>query len=202
MRNAHAAFIAAIDSALELSAIFDFGTKHIRIPLNFDDLLRAQTVYAVSAFDKLMHDVVRIGMVESFCGLRQRTSRFLKEPIPFETYQDIMIASVPPPAHYFERSVARRHQHQSFQDPDKVAEALSLIWDSDDKWAKVASKLGGTTGPQVRTRLKAICDRRNKIVHEADVDPSTGVRFPITKVDSEGVCDFLRRCGTAIVDLI
>jgi hypothetical protein len=200
MLNALAAFEGSIESARALSALYDFGTLQIRAPFSFDDLLRAQLVYAVSAFDKLMHDIVRIGMIESFNGTRFPTARFLKEPMPFETHLLITTATLPPAQYYFEQAVVRRHQHLSFQDPDKVAEALSLIWSSGSKWDDVAGKMGGTTGSELRKRLKAICDRRNKIVHEADVDPTSGARFPIVKADSEGVCDVLKACGRAIVN--
>jgi len=78
---------------------------------------------------------------------------------------------------------------------------LSYIWDEPQKWQKIATSLG-TSDLQARTRLKLIIDRRNAIVHEADIDLSTNTKFAISKAESEGSLDFLEACGNAIATLV
>ena len=50
----------------------------------------------------------------------------------------------------------------------------------------------GAPVEDVKSRLSLIVERRNKIVHEADLDPSyPGVRWPVAKADADGVIDFI-----------
>ncbi len=57
----------------------------------------------------------------------------------------------------------------------------------------------GSTPTDIKTRLKLIVDRRNKIAHEADLDPSfPGVRWPITSSDADSVTDYISELCEAI----
>jgi hypothetical protein len=50
-----------------------------------------------------------------------------------------------------------------------------------------------------KTRLKLIVDRRNKIAHEADLDPtSPGFRWPISSTVVNDAIDFIESLGDAI----
>ena len=64
MRNALSVFNSSIAEARHLTALYQYLTGTVKAPYPFDDLLRSQIVYAVSAFDKLMHDLIRIAMGE------------------------------------------------------------------------------------------------------------------------------------------
>jgi hypothetical protein len=79
----------------------------------------------------------------------------------------------------------------------KVADGIRLI--SEIKlWEAVAARLG-VTAAQVKQRLGLIVDRRNKIAHEADLDPTyPKVRWPISAADVDGVVEFLERVVEAI----
>ena len=146
-------FDEAIKRALDSSALFDYCTSTITTPFSFDDILRFQLVYGVSAFDTLIHRLVRIGMVETFCGRRPPTDKYQAENVSMAVMESIRTATVPPPQFYFEQEVVRRHKHLSFQDPGKVADALGFIWDEPQKWVKIAAILGQNDGV-VKTRLK------------------------------------------------
>lgn len=156
-----------------------------------------QLIYAVSAFDKLMHDLVRIGMLEIFMGTRASTSKYDAEPISMQAHMEIVNATIPPREHYFEQALVRKFKIVFFQNPAKVADGLSYIWHETQKWQKISQSLG-MTDAMVRTQLKLIADRRNAIVHEADIDPLTGAKNPITKAESDSSLAFLEKCGDAI----
>jgi hypothetical protein len=65
-------------------------------------------------------------------------------------------------------------------------------------WEQVASELG-MTSRAVRTQLGAITDRRNKIAHEADMDPTNpGYRWPINEILVRDAIDFIERVVQAI----
>lgn len=74
---------------------------------------------------------------------------------------------------WLEDEIRERLGYQSFQQPDKIADAIRLI--SDKKlWDEVAAKLG-KSARDVKQQLSAIVDRRNKIAHKADIDPTFGI---------------------------
>lgn len=76
-------------------------------------------------------------------------------------------------ASWLEDEVRERLSYQSFQQPEKIADAICLI--SDKKlWEEVAQKLG-RSAKDVKQQLSAIVDRRNKIAHEADIDPTYNI---------------------------
>lgn len=201
MHNSHALFKRNIAATLDLSVLYQTLSQQIALPQSFDDLLRSQIVYAVSAFDKFVHDVVRIGMLQILAGTRPVTAKYESEPIAMKTIIEMAAATVPPKEHVFEQALIRKFKIASFQDPVKVADGLSYIWSETQKWQKIAALLG-VTDEAARTRLKLIVDRRNFIVHEADIDPISGVKFPISKQESDGAVSFLSSCADAIFALV
>jgi hypothetical protein len=70
MLSARSIFLNSLGQARNLSGLYDYLTAIVAIPFPFDDLLRAQVVYVLSAYDKLAHDLIRIGMVETYAGRR------------------------------------------------------------------------------------------------------------------------------------
>jgi hypothetical protein len=96
-------------------------------------------------------------------------------------------------ASWLEDEVRERLGYQSFQQPDKIADAIRLI--SDKKlWDEVAIKLGVST-KDVKQELSAIVDRRNKIAHEADIDPTFGIgsRWFIDEILVNDAVDFIEQ---------
>lgn len=187
-----------IKDSSELLALFEFSTKQVP-GMNFDDLLRAHLVYSLSAFDKLIHDLIKIGMVEIFLNRRPSTPKYLAEGISLEIHNRILSASIPPKEYYFENEIARKLSFLSFQDPNKVAEGLSFIWAHPHKWQLIADRMGEDQHT-AKTTLKTIVARRNQIVHEADIDITTGRKYSIDQAEIETACDFILSCGRAIYD--
>jgi hypothetical protein len=174
MLNALAVFDRSIDEARHLTSLYDYLSRQITVPYPFEDLLRAQVVYAVGAFDKLMHDIIRIGMLESFLGTRVPTPKYLAETISLEFHGTLLSASIPPKELLFEREIAKKLGWQAFQRPDIVADGLSLVWGENKKWEKIAAAMGSDQ-QTVTTKLRLIATRRNAIVHESvSWPPKTG----------------------------
>jgi hypothetical protein len=123
--------------------------------MSFDDLLRFQIVYAVSAFDKLIHDLVRIGMVDIFTGKRSPTAKYLAERISMNAYGTLSAATIPPKEYYFEQEVISKLKALTFQSPDSVADGLSYIWDEKYKWQRIGAMLKSTE-LEAKTQLKLI----------------------------------------------
>lgn len=201
MHSALRLFNSNIDNARNTGGIYEYLTQTHKAPVSYEELLRSQLVNAVSAFDKLIHDLVRAGMVEIFIGKRPPTPKYLSEPISIQIHVDISNASIPPKEHIFEQAIIKKLKIISFQDPLKVAEGLSYIWAESQKWQKISSEMQ-MSDDIVKKTLKLIVDRRNAIVHEADINPATNQKFEITKAECDQVTDFLHVCGTKIAALV
>ena len=184
-----------------LSSVYDYLTSQLVGPVNFDDLLRFKLAYSVSAFDKLLHDIIREGMVETYTGRRPATPKYLNEPVSLANMRALAAAVTPPPEIVFEGIVRMKLKILSFQEPDKVSDGLSYVWDHSNKWDRISALLGAPTH-DVRTRLKLIAGRRNSIVHEADLDPLTHTKLPITKAEVDSTHIFLLNVGNAICSLV
>jgi hypothetical protein len=201
MLNAKAAFLRNVADARNLSGLYDYLTSTVSVPFPFDDLLRAQIVYTLSAYDKLVHDVIRIGMVQIFTGRRPATDRYLAETLTMEVHSRLVGASIPPKEIIFEREVFRKLSFLSFQDPQKLVHGLALIWPEQQKWSRIAAVLNITT-EDARTKMNLVATRRNAIVHEADIDFLTFSKRPISRAECNDITKFVEDCGNAIVSLV
>lgn len=63
--------------------------------------------------------------------------------------------------------------YESFQKPDDIADAIRWI-SSQKLWNTVSSQLNKPE-KEIKTQLRLIVGRRNKIAHEADIDPTYGI---------------------------
>lgn len=201
MHKALEVFNENIEAAKQSGGIYQYLSESVVGPISFDDLLRSQLVNAVSAFDKLIHDLVRIGIVQTYLGQRAATPKYLSEPISIQVHTDLVAASIPPKEFVFEQAIIKKLKVVSYQEPGKVAEGLSYIWSESQKWQKISAAMSDTEN-NVKTTLKLIADRRNAIVHEADTDPLTNGRLAISKAECDKVADFLQLCGNSIAGLV
>ena len=201
MLNAKGVFHNNIQQANELGALYDYLTNTVPMPKQFDDLLRSRIVNAVSAFDKLMHDLIRIGMVRIFENQRPSTGKYLSEAVAIQHLPGLAAGAVPPPPVRFEEIVREKLSKLSFQDPTKIADGLSYIWNENQKWQQIAQGLG-MTDEDAKRKLKLIVTRRNAIVHEADLDPVTNQKQTITKPEATDISNFLLALGNRICDLV
>lgn len=160
--------------------------------IDSSDLLRAQVVLAVSALDFYIHEVTVAGMLEVLKGDRSATGAFDKYRVSVGAMLGGMQSQT---FDWFEADVREKHSFLSFQQPDKIADAVRLF--SDIRlWDTVAAKMGDK---EVKERLRLIVDRRNKIAHEADISPSyPGERWPISQEDVADIRVFIGRVIEAI----
>ncbi len=201
MHNALTRFKQGMSYARDMNSLFHVLKLNIGESLESDHLLRSQIVYSISAFDKLLRDLIRIGMVDSYRGVRKTTPMFLSETISIETHHRLQAASIAPRELLFEQEVYQKHKLYTYQDPKKVADGLSYIWNESHKWAKVASEMR-LEEEAVKTQLKLIVSRRNSIVHESDLDPISHQITPINYSEAQLATDFLEACGKAIFSLV
>lgn len=163
-----------------------------------DELLRAEWVARVSALDLYVHELIAQRMVMSFDGALPRTSRFQTFALPLETIERIRSAATPSAASSaFDLEVREQLSIATYQDPEKIADGIRLC-SSIELWNAVAAHQGAAPAQKVseakrlKRQLRAIVDRRNKIAHEGDLQPTLPVTpWPIAQADLALVSTFV-----------
>jgi hypothetical protein len=164
--------------------------------IDVSDLLRAALVQAVSAFDHFVHEEVRARMLSLLAGPADRwPAGFARFRV---TLQSVDHAKTRAGQTWLENEIRIQHGYLAFQQPDKVADALRLVSDVE-LWSAVGAHMGRPAS-DLKTQLKLIVDRRNKIAHEADIDPTPPRgRYPISRIMVDASIDFLDHLALAIV---
>jgi len=171
----------------------------VTLAVDLSDLLRSGLVLAVSAFDHFIHEIVRVGMVDAFAGRRRTTAAFMNFQVSTSSVKQAL--SQPAATDWLDAEIRRRHGYRSFQHSAHVADAVRLISDIA-LWDEVTNVLVATAG-SIKEQLNLIVDRRNKIAHEADIDPgSPGSRWPIDETLVEDSIAFLESVAQTIDRLI
>ncbi len=153
----------------------------------------------VSALDYYIHEIVRLGMLEVYRGTRPETSAFLRFQISLERVRQVV--SDPTSDDWLENEIRERHSWRSFQQADHIADAIRLISDIS-LWEQVSTHLE-MPSQDVKEQLNFIVDRRNKIVHEADMDPTPyDTRWPVDEVLVDDAINFIEQIAEAIYDLL
>ena len=139
------------------------------------ELLRSAIVAVVSAFDRYLHDQV----VSKSWGLLQKK----EDDIPKEltriklpvlatkrALDKLRRDEKSRPGYIVKQAIQENlHREYTFQNPSNVVKACQMLG-VNDLWTKVSAEMPGN--PQISdviSKLKSIVDRRNKIVHEADL---------------------------------
>lgn len=195
MLDAKQQFEENISRAKEMGGLYLAICTLMTSAVDATDLLRAQYVLVVSALDHYVHQLVREGMLEIHDGRRPSTRAFANFKLPMDAVQNSIKTSQF--RDVFEAEIRKQHSYQAFQQPDRIAEAVRLF--SDVKlWTAVGSYISEDVA-QLKNHLRLIVDRRNKIAHEADLDPTyPNVRWSITHAEVSGAISTIERIVTGI----
>lgn len=200
MLFAYKRFKMLIADTDNVEALYDYLENIVKIPMDISDLLRWQWVQYISAFDKFIHDIVRIGILEIYQGQRTITSKYNTFAIDMQTYSEIKNDPLKELS-ILEQRITLKHGYLAFQDPNKVSEALAYIWADRDKWGIIASQIGMNKNDCV-TFLKNVVIRRNQIVHEGDYTDIYSKRQDIYEHDVKAVKMFILNVGEAIYNCV
>jgi hypothetical protein len=176
------------------------------------ELLRESIVAAVSALDRYMHDQV---VARSWSILSKAEDKvpkvWRKVEIPaVEVKKAIM--------HQHYNKNARTgtkvkkaiqdmlHKKYTFQKPDDIEKAAGLLG-IKEFWNEVSKKLNGNQRPEdVKKKLHNIVNRRNQIVHEADLERQQRARKPrlrdLSRSKAEKYVNYIEAFVKAVDELI
>lgn len=185
-------FKSAISRARHLVGVFTHLSGIHTNALDVSDILRASVVLGISALDHLVHQLF-LAEVRT----RAEAGRSIKKlEIPFSILCHDDIERVEKIVEY----VRGRNSYLTFVHPDKLGEVLNYFF--EHPWNSISSHLGMPT-TEVKQRLRRLYSWRNRIAHEADINPSyAGVAlWPIAQDDVQDGLDDLEKLGMAIVHL-
>ncbi|MEG4172088.1 MULTISPECIES: HEPN domain-containing protein [unclassified Microcoleus] len=201
MQSAIDLFRISIARVRDLIAVHNSLKAQASSVLDISDILRAALVLAVSALDYYIHEVVRIGMFEIHRGQRPEPPAFSRFQISLGNARAGINAGQNIDS-WLEDEIRQRHSYKSFQQPEAIADAIRLI--SDKKlWEEVSTNMG-SPARSIKQQLSLIVDRRNKIAHEADIDPtlSIGNRWPIDELLVNEAVDFIEQVVESIHNIL
>lgn len=191
-------FSNAVSRAKQLGGLHSAIRALTTDALEPSDLLRAQIVLAISALDHLVHELTVAGMLEIYDGIRPPTPAYAKFQIPLSSVHGL---SAQLSRGAFESAIRERHSYLSFQRPEKIADAIRLF-SLVKLWDAVAAGLSVDVD-SIKVDVNLAVDRRNKIAHEADLDPTyPGLRWPISESDASGVVALVERVGRQIATVV
>lgn len=161
--------------------------------LDTTDMLRAAVVLCVSAFDFLIYETFCIEVLHRYRG-RRSMSRF---HIPF----DVTIVDPSEAEAIIENHVRETNSYKSFVDPRRYSDAMGCFVSAP--WDRMAAKLGRDPS-LLKQRVRAIYRWRNRIAHEADINPVlAGVElWPIEKRDVIDAINDFEEVGLASIAVL
>ena len=200
-----AQFEAVWERCDHLAAIQAYASANAAGVLRPDELLRAEWVARVSALDLYVHRLIADRMVRVFEGTLPQTQAYQSFKVPNEVLHRIQGALTAADASAaFDLEVRRQLGLVSYQHPDNIAAGIRLV-SSMELWNDIALHQGATPATkerkakQLRQQLAAIVDRRNKIAHEGDLQPTLPVTaWPVSQADLAAVRSFIVQLVTSI----
>lgn len=169
--------------------------------MDLSDILRAEYVLIVSAFDCYVHDVVLKGMANMFSGSKPDSRAYNEFCLPMSAVKQLLVSTDSAIREsIFNVSVKKLLAKDSYQSPKSVEYAMNLI-NLKNVWHKVGLKLS-MPSKDVVLKLGLIIQRRNKIAHEADIHDLVSMdKTPIDRSDVDDTFAFLDQIVAAIEEI-
>lgn len=192
MDKALSQFESNINSVKNLDSVYIAFKDMVTPVIDLSEILRAEIIQIVSALDCYIHDVVRNRMLNIFITNSHSSNAFNNFTISMECFKKIQNANNDvEKLFYLDQEIRKINGYKSFQEPDKISYALSIIG-IFRIWEKVGVKMSETS-TSLKMKLSLIVDRRNKIAHESDIDPTLGIgiKYPIDYLMVENTLTFI-----------
>lgn len=201
MRDPLSTYLINEKNVRELHALHYFLVEKLPA-VDLSDILRAEYVLIVSAFDAYVHDIVRQGMLDIFKGIDSANDKYNSYMVPMSFYQQLSsCATEAERIDLFEGLLKKQMSKDSYQAPRSIDYALQLI-DIHAVWTSLAPIMGYANGQDVNNQLALIVKRRNIIAHESDIMTLTGTeKNDISRGDVETVIDFVTQLVRGIETL-
>jgi hypothetical protein len=176
------------------ATLYAYVVNNASAVLQPNELLRAEWAMRVSALDLYVHEVVSQNLLKIFQGVRPICPGYSKLQVSSDTLMRIH-ANGPGVSSdtAFDLEIRTKLARATYQFPDDIADGIRMV-SAIELWNEIASYLGATPATVknkvglLKGELTQIVNRRNKIVHEGDLQPAIPrVPWPITRRDLDHV---------------
>ncbi|MEN5020988.1 HEPN domain-containing protein [Pantoea agglomerans] len=182
-----------------LAIAYSHASKNFTGAFKAEEILRAEWVARVSALDLFIHEIIAQNMLLIFQKNKSASSGYNKFTLPHRVVDSIRDPNSTPTdaERFFDLEIRRQLGFQTYQHPKNIADGIKYIsnielWNSVALYNGATSKTMQTQAGNVRNQLEAIVDRRNKIAHEGDMQPSVPrTPWPINHGQLATVRDFI-----------
>ena len=199
MRDPFVTFERNMDSVKTLHEIHEKFSKTYSA-LDLSEILRAEYVLLVSAFDCYLHDIVQSRMHEitfSHTTDEMLPTEYAKFKIPIGALKQIINAEADVREQILHATLKKSLSEFSFESSQTVERAMSYIG-VKSIWTKISKQIG-ITSDDIKKQLNLIIFRRNCIAHQADIasyiDES---KQEIKREDVDIVISFIEKIVNAI----
>lgn len=166
------------------------------------DVMRSAIVFAVSAFDAYLHAVVVDNIAKAALDPNSALLEWVKSwKLGAAEYLAAIVANDSVKA--LVEAAGDQLASRTLQDPSKVQLALEYIG-LPTCW-KLMSNYLDTPEHKLRSEFNEVIQRRHKIAHEADLDPSSKTGYGKRRLPRELAVEYvnrMQRVGTAVAHLV
>ena len=185
----------------KLDDIFKYNARLLTAGIDISGLLRAEIVFAVSALDQFIHAVLIYKAMDILKNGKPQSASFYNLTIGLNSVSLFLnntnaIDAFP----IIEKEIRTNLGWKSFQQPDKIAEALKIVCDKKI-WDEVSGIMGIST-QVLKEQLKLIVKRRESIAHEADFDLVNQCQYPIDRASTKDSVNFVISLVYAIDSIV
>lgn len=163
--------------------------------LDLSDLYRHSLAASVSALDTFIHSIVRVGLLLQLRGVGPEPN--VQLPVSADLFRR-WFGGEHAALIEIELEVRRAHGQWTMQSPKNIADAVKLV-SRRPLWISLAGQ-DSQRAAELKTELDLVVGRRNRIVHESDLDPSTGCKWPMDSTLALGAINVICRTGESVAE--
>lgn len=152
------------------------------------NILRSQVSLLLSAVDFYIHEIIKIELLNIIKRERASTASLKNCMISIHSLLEYLSSSNIN-NEILENEIVYRNSFKSFLEPNKMAEALSLITNKKI-FNDIYPKLNFQKQKDLTNKMREIFQRRNFIVHQMDYDYLSKSQKEITQTEVEEYIDF------------
>lgn len=179
-----------INEIQKINDLYKFNKQQFKNTVDIDGLLRMEIVMAVSALDQYIHQVVVEKATDTLRNGRKIPANFSKLLLSYDSLDNILKSgNISDVIVFVERDLRLKLSWRSFQQPDKISEALKYISDYN-VWAEISTRMSKEVSA-VKQQLELIVKRRDCIAHEADYDYINYCQYPISDIMCSTAVNFI-----------
>lgn len=183
-------FCLQVTEVKKLNDIFQYNQRILAAGIDISGILRAQIVFIVSALDHYIHNVILYETLNILKNNKTHSSSFCKLTLGLDSVNMLINNDVATDSFaLIEKEIRHKLSWKSFQQPDKISEALQIVCDKKI-WSEVSCLMGQSLS-DIKEQLRLIVKRRDSIAHEADFDIVNQCQYSISHTDATKAVNFI-----------